>query len=313
MEPAVQVSFCATNLNTVDRLPASLASIERLGQIIGVPYEVVVTDGPSDDGARKILEEKLLSDPRFRLVRQAERNRGRGRRLAFEVSSGTTIVPFDTSITYAPMYASLLARYLALRTDRMLFSEICALSRRSIEATGGWRDLIGGEDVDLYARVAERFGVLAYPTALPDSQSRRLRASERQWRYVRGGRLSRYWRVFEVQRDQIIGANIRVRDKMGINRRKSRLRRAGLWAFFVTAYVASRFRRLRPFLFSKNGYLLFRERLLASLLDREYRELGWDGPEPRLLLTDDEMVYLERASDRWKEFLSATPAIVGRK
>ena len=55
----VQVSFCATNLNTADRLPAALDSIRALGAALGQPFEIIVADGPSDDGAREFLQEQV--------------------------------------------------------------------------------------------------------------------------------------------------------------------------------------------------------------------------------------------------------------
>jgi len=309
----VRVSFCATNLNTVDRLPRSLASVAGLGNALGVPFEVVVADGPSHDGARVLLEERARSNPEFRLVAHSERNRGYGRRRAFEASSGTTIVPFDTSIEYNPSYAAILRSYLHLGTERMLFSEICALRRRTVVAVGGWRDLIGGEDIDLYARVVSQFGVIAYPMPLADSQSRSLPAFERQMRYVRGTFLARMRRIYAVQRDQLIGSNFRVRDLMGFNRRKPIGRRAALRAFFTLAAAGARLRPIRPFVLDRNNYLYFREALLDSILRGDWRALGAEGPPPRLLLTDDETVYLERASRRWSEYTHAEPPILGRK
>lgn len=309
----VRVSFCATNLNTVDRLPRSLTSVTELGRALGVPFEVVVADGPSDDGARALLEERARSNPEFRLVPHSKRNRGYGRRRAFESSSGTTIVPFDTSLEYSPSYAAFLRAYLRLGTERMLFSEICALDRRTVVEVGGWRDLVGGEDIDLYARVVFRFGLIAYPTALPDSQSRSLPAFDRQMRYVRGSFFARMRRIYAVQRDQLIGANFRVRDLMGFNRRKPMARRAALRAFFVLVAAGARLSSIRPFVLDRNNYLYFREAILDSVLRGDWRVLGAEGPPPRLLLTDDETAYLERASRRWSEYSHADPPIVGRK
>lgn len=313
MTGEVRVSFCATNLNTFSNLPRSIASVQALGDALEVPYEVVVADGPSTDGAREWLEARSKADGRVRRVGHAERNRGYGRRRAFEASSGSTVVPFDTSIEYAPVYGDLLRAYLRLGTDRMLFSEICALSRSSITAVGGWRDLIGGEDIDLYVRVVERFGVIAVPLPLRDSQSRVLSAVERQARYVGGGRLSRAMRMYRVQRDQIIGANFRVRDLMQFNRRRSAGERFGRRVFFLVAYTGSKLRTIRPVVLPRNNYLMFRERLLRSMAAGDFRDLLWKGPPPQLLLTDDELDYLGTNVPEWNEYSAANPPLVGRK
>lgn len=295
------VSFCATNLNTRGPLPNSLESIRQVGKVLGMPFEIVVADGPSEDGAREFLEAQARIDPRVRLVLHDRRNRGFGRRRAFEASRGSTVVPFDTSVVYAPPYGNLLRGYLAVSTNAMLFSEICALRRSTVEAVGGWRDLVGGEDIDLYARIIERYGLLAFPTSRRDSQSRSLSSFDRQMRYVGGSRLARWRRIYVVQRDQIIGGNYRVRDLMDFNRSKPAGRRAIYRFFFTLAATGARLSRLKPFEFSRNNYLILREETFRSMLEGHYRELGWDEPAPKLLLAPDEVAYLEKDSALWKE------------
>jgi glycosyltransferase involved in cell wall biosynthesis len=313
MAGSVEVSFCATNLNTSAQLLASLDGIEELGRRIGRTFETVVADGPSTDGARELLEKRTESHAGFTLVRHTERNRGYGRRRAFEASRGTTIVPFDTSLTYDPVYAGLLRGYLGLATDRMLFSEICALSRRSVETVGGWRDLIGGEDIDLYSRIIRRFGVVAYPTAVGTSQSVRLGAVARQLRYVRGSRGQGLRRIYAVQRDQMIGANFRVSDLMRFNAAKPATTRLGLWFFFAACSLGARLRGIPRIGAEQNNYVLFREALLRSMRAGEFRELAWEGPPPKLLLTDDEIRYLSASSPLWRELGEEVYEYVGRK
>jgi glycosyltransferase involved in cell wall biosynthesis len=313
MEAVPEVSFCATNLNTRDRLPLSLDSVFALGDSLRRPFEVIVADGPSTDGARALLEERAARDPRLHIVAHDRRNRGYGRRRAFEASRGGTIVPFDTSLAYAPLYGELLGRYLTLETEAMLFSEICALRRSTILAVGGWRDLVGGEDIDLYARVIEKFGIIAYPTAARESQARALGSYARQMRYVSGSRLARTRRILAVVRDQIIGDNYTVGDLMAFNARKPLGRRIGYRFFFSLAALQARFSPLRPYRFERNNYLILREETLRSLLEGREAGLGWAGPPPRLLLTDDEITYLEARSRLWKEAGPRVRGFVARK
>lgn len=295
------VSFCATNLNTADRLPASLASVRALGDSLRVPYEIVVADGPSDDGAEAWLAEQSARDPTLRVVRQTERNRGRGRRLAFEASRGRWVVPFDTSLVYDPSYGPILARYFALGSPKMLFSEIVALPRDSVEAAGGWRDLIGGEDVDLYARVISRFGVIAYPTGLPSSQSAKLGSYARQMRYVRGGRVARFRRILAVQRDQVIGSHATVADLMAFNRGKTLGRRVALRAFFSLAATAAKLSAIRPAELGRNNYLLVREAILESFLSGDWHTVAGGGAPPKLPLTEEEVGFLALRSASYRE------------
>ncbi|MCI4328989.1 MAG: glycosyltransferase [Thermoplasmata archaeon] len=295
------VSFCATNLNTLDRLPGSLASVRALGEALRVPFEIVVADGPSDDGASQWLADQSVADPRLQVVHQIERNRGRGRRLAFETSRGQWIIPFDTSLAYDPRYGPILARYLAIGSPKFLFSEIVALPRDSVEAAGGWRDLIGGEDVDLYARVMARFGVIAYPTGWPASQSAKLGSYARQMRYVQGGRFARFRRILAVQRDQLIGSHATVGDLMAFNRTKSFARRVGLRAFFTLAAIAARFSPIRPAELGRNNYLLVREGLLESFLAGDWHAVAGGGPPPKLPLTQEEVEFLALRSSVYRD------------
>lgn len=287
--------------------------MDALGRALQVPYEVVVADGPSVDGARAFLEERARTDAHFHLVAHSLANRGYGRQRAFEASSGSIVVPFDTSLVYDPAYAGLLRSYVTTETDRMLVSEICALSRRSIESVGGWRALVGGEDVDLYVRIIARFGLVAWPTSLRTSQAVRMSSWDRQMRYVRGSPLHRLRRIYVVQRDQIIGGNFRVRDLMLFNRGKTLSRRVVLRIFYSFAYAGARWSAIRPVDLGTSNYLRFREAILESIRRGDYRDLRWEGPPPMLLLSSDEMGYLRVALPRWSEYEVATPAIVGRK
>jgi glycosyltransferase involved in cell wall biosynthesis len=298
---APTVSFCATNLNTVDRLPASLASITALGESLRVPFEIVVADGPSDDGATAWLTQAALADSRLHVIRQDERNRGRGRRLAFEASRGRWVVPFDTSLAYDSAYGPILARYLALGSAKMLFSEIVALPRESVEALGGWRDLIGGEDVDLYARVIARFGIIGYPTGAASSQSAKLGSYARQMRYIRGGRVARLRRIYAVQRDQIIGSHATVSDLMAFNGSKPFGRRVALRAFFVLASWGARLSPIRAAELGRNNYLIVREGLFESFLAGDWATVSGGGPPPRLPLTDDEVAFLSVRSAVYRD------------
>ena len=191
----------------------------------------------------------------------------------------------------------------------MLFSEICALRRSTIESVGGWRDLVGGEDIDLYARVIARFGLVAYPTARRESQSERLSSYERQMRYVRGSRLARLRRIYQVQRDQIIGAHYQVRDLMDFNRRKPAARRAAYRMFFTVAALGARFSPRKPFALGRNNYLILREETFRSMLEGRHSALGWAEPGPKLLLSQDEVDYLERNSALWQAERARIPEL----
>jgi glycosyltransferase involved in cell wall biosynthesis len=307
------VSFTATNLNTVDRLPASLASVRALAASVARPYEIVIADGPSDDGASDWLARESGQDPHLRIVRIAERNRGKGRRIAFEASRGRVIVPFDTSLAYDASYGPILERYVDLAVPKMLFSEVCAFPRSAVEAVGGWRDLIGGEDVDLYARLIDRIGVLAYPTGVRESQSATLGSYARQMRYVRRGSVARLRRIYAVQRDQIIASHASVADLMAFNARKPLGARFARRAVFTAAALGARLSRLKPIELGRNNYLVVREGLFESFLSREWKPFTPSGAPPQLPLTDDEFTFLERRSTVYQQNREALAPFLVRK
>jgi hypothetical protein len=307
------LSFCATNLNTRDRLEPSLSSIAALGGAVEGSYEIVVAEGPSDDGATEWLAAESGRNPRLHVVRHSARNRGYGRRRAFEASHGRWIVPFDTSLLYGVEYGRILARFAGFGSSKMLFSEICALPRATVEAAGGWRDLVGGEDVDLYARVISQFGVLAYPTGAPTSQSATLDSYSRQMRYVRGGRFARVRRMYAVQRDQMIASHATIGDLMAFNRMKPLRARLARRAFFTLAAVGAGLSAIRPVDLGTNNYLLVREGLFASLLAGDWKPLAPGGPPPRLPLTDDEFAFLEARSHFYRKHAAELAPFLGRK
>jgi glycosyltransferase involved in cell wall biosynthesis len=312
VEPA-EISFCATNLNTVRRLEATLRSVAAVAQGIGRSYEVVVAEGPSDDGASELLADWSRRDPTNRVVRHSQRSRGFGRRLAFEASRGSWIVPFDTSVEYPIESADLLRNYLTRRPHRMLFSELCALPRDLVVEVGGWRDLVGGEDIDLYARVIVRSDVVAYPLGSRRPHEDALGSYARQMRYYEGSPAARWRRMFVVQRDQIIGANYRVRDLMTFNRAKPWWIRVPMWGFFSAAYLASRWQPVRPFEGPVNNYLIFREALFRSLARGDFEAIRVDDRVPRLLLTPDEIRYLQVASPAYRELRETIAPYLGTK
>ena len=311
----IRVSYCATNLNTRSTLTASLASIEALARLVEGSFEVVVADGPSDPEVRALLATWAAEQPHRILVRHDRRNRGYGRRVAFEASRGELIVPFDTSIAYASVYGTILALYERLATDRMLFSELCALRRSTIEAVGGWRDLVGGEDVDLYAPVMERFGLLAYPIGDPTSQARVLGTFARQMRYAHGSRPRGLYRMFTVQRDQAIGANYRVADMMAFNTAKPLATRVAARLWFTGAVAAAALSPIpRRRVGGTNNYLFVRERTIESMLRGDYSDLGWpEGPPPRLPLTKDEVGYLMLRSQLGRDAFRQHPELFPEK
>lgn len=115
--------------------------------------EVVVVDQNSTDGSREILEE-YESSHSIRLFHQSIRNRGHGRQLAFEKSTGDFVISnVDMDDTYEPKLEELIDRYhdkaegIMLRVvDSKRHGALTISPRSLISEIGGWRDLDYVED-----------------------------------------------------------------------------------------------------------------------------------------------------------------------
>lgn len=155
----MKYSICITHYNNYPTVEASLNSI--LNQIDD-NFEVIVIDNFSNDGSERIL--KNFSDQKKIRLIMRRCNRGEGRELAFEESSGKYIIAnLDLDDVFLPLLTKSLRVYhsaaegflLLLVTDTNLWAQNVTIGPRSlIESLGGWRDLQYGEDWDLWSRAA---------------------------------------------------------------------------------------------------------------------------------------------------------------
>lgn len=129
-------------------------------------FEVVVVDNFSTDGTQEILRE--YSERHGIRLTVSKCTRGKGRQLAFERSSGATIISnVELDNPLKPNLVKLLESYhrscegsllLALSpTVRNAWGPagVSIIPRILVERLGGWRDIQIYEDTDLYARAAQ--------------------------------------------------------------------------------------------------------------------------------------------------------------
>lgn len=136
--------------------------MNSLLQYLDSEFEVVVTDGKSNDGTYEILQE-YAANGNIKLF-QKKCNRGQGRQLAFENSSGEYIISnIDMDDTFRAGLSSLLDFYhcrcegnvlLAIKDYTIWTQNIMIGPRQLISTLGGWRDLQWAEDWDLWRRAA---------------------------------------------------------------------------------------------------------------------------------------------------------------
>ena len=143
-------SICITNYNMMDTIHESMEAV--LAQLDS-DFEVVVCDSCSDDGSREVLDE-YEREGRIKLIVQKS-SRGKGRQIAFENSCGDYIISgIDTDDVVKPTLRALLRTYHDQHEGYMLsLDTIHIIPRKLVKATGGWRDMQWGEDVDFTKRV----------------------------------------------------------------------------------------------------------------------------------------------------------------
>jgi glycosyltransferase involved in cell wall biosynthesis len=120
---------------------------------IGGDFEVVVVDQNSTDGSLEILKQYEASNS-IRLFHQTKRNRGLGRQLAFEKSTGEYIISnVDMDDVYEPKLEELTQKYHANAEGTMLrvvdsnrHGALTLSPRRLVSEIGGWKDLDYVED-----------------------------------------------------------------------------------------------------------------------------------------------------------------------
>ncbi|MDG6994396.1 MAG: glycosyltransferase family 2 protein [Nitrososphaerota archaeon] len=144
-------SLCITNYNTIETIERSINS---LASQLKDQSEIVVVDNFSNDGSLKILR-RFQYEGKIKLVLQ-KCNRGHGRQLAFEHSSGEYIIDqLDLDDIYSQCFLDLVRLYHRKFEGNLLLCHGFLIAPRTLlNELGGWRDLQWGEDRDLWARTA---------------------------------------------------------------------------------------------------------------------------------------------------------------
>jgi glycosyltransferase involved in cell wall biosynthesis len=211
-----EISFVLANLDGARRLERTLP---RLLEVVGTPtfrdhYELVVVDAGSHDDSLRVLEEFRRAHGNT-VVRSEPSSRGRGRQLAFELSQGRHVAVLDSDTYVRSYYGVFLRGYLAVAArdpsavlayeemDGLRANMTCAVyPRAAIAHVGGWRDLWGAEDIDLWVRLVQADRLRFLPACLGDDLDHILSPSApttadhrtvREQRYGRGLAFYRRW------------------------------------------------------------------------------------------------------------------------
>lgn len=148
-------SVCITNYNSGKTIQIALPSI--LSQFSGEDFEIVAVDNNSTDNSIEVLQE-LRQRGILRELVITKCSRGRGRQIAFEVSTAPYILSnIDMDIVYTEGLKEVLATYHERHEGKVFFVHgMSILPRELVVKLGGWRNLDRNEDVDLSIRAYNR-------------------------------------------------------------------------------------------------------------------------------------------------------------
>lgn len=301
-KPTIQgivLSFCTVNAITSKSLKSSVKSINEIASDIGLPFEILIVDNIIDDESSIIVRGLSKEIPNVQVVKNRSHNVGKSKKLCFINSSGKFIVLFDNKSTYDVSYADLINSFIKLNEKKMLYSELSVIPKELIHDVGGWRELIGGEDIDLFARISVFYGILAYPTKIHDPLNESLTSKHGYYIPESKSRVKRLFNIYRFKRDQIIGCNYKVKDLMIFNQARKTSQRLALYLFFSLCKLGSKFSRIKPYKFDRNNYLVFRESVFESLVIEDFKRLSDYNREVILSLTRSELNYLSKQSKLW--------------
>lgn len=176
------VSFLITHFNGARQIEATLP---RLVEVLGRDWferhtELVFADGGSTDDSVEVVRRWATPFRNVHIV-QERANIGRGREIALERSTGRCVALLDSDHWVRPEYGTFLRAYLPWaqthrrsiiayeNADGTRANWSCSFHpRENVESAGGWRDLPGAEDLDLFSRMVLLDNLSFLPVCLVD-------------------------------------------------------------------------------------------------------------------------------------------------
>ncbi len=180
--PRPDVSFLITHFNGARQVERTLP---RLVEVMGREWferrtELVFADGGSTDDSVEVVRRWAAPFSNVRIV-QGRANIGRGRQIALEHSRGRYVALLDSDHWVREEYAPFLRAYIEWadlhrrsiiayeNADGERANWSCSFHpRENVEAAGGWRDIPGAEDLDLFSRMVLHDDLSFLPVCLVD-------------------------------------------------------------------------------------------------------------------------------------------------
>jgi hypothetical protein len=289
-------------------LEDSLNSIVDIAEDSGLDYEIIVvnttllplnpvsTEGVNENKSLKILDLR-------------NKARGAAKNEVLRKSIGTHIVLFDPEKVYDISYADVIYTFINMREKRMLFSEFIIIPKDMILENGGWGNLSVSEDLDLFTRLSESYGILFYITEGPESLERFLTYKPNQ--IISSKHYKRYGfkKRVEIIRDMLVGCNYGMKDVMllaGADNDSYSLKN------YLVLSIASFSKRLRmkgkrP---KKSNFTILMEALFESIVLLEFEKIKITDKPLSLDLGKNEIRYLSEKSEMFIKISSTLNKII---
>ncbi|MGC8515162.1 MAG: hypothetical protein ACP5OC_03390 [Thermoplasmata archaeon] len=293
------ISFIATDLYSIKDLEKNLLKIDDIGEEIGHKFEIIVgakENSSYDSLLFSDLERKIEN---LTIVRVRSTNQGMAKRIATNLSSGKYLVFFDSSFSYSIEFADIIASFIRSGEKAVLVSDLIVFPRELFVHTGGYRDLRYAEDIDLLARVYSTANVIAYPilgSSMLIRQGIPLFSEKPEVK----SRLSVSRMNFgRAQRDQILACNYRPSDIIELNLAGTG---SDIFLSFIAriAFFFARSSRVAPVVHEQNNFVLLMDKILESLVLKDYMRLDGINMKPMLTVPAEMRRYLSDVSAAWK-------------
>ncbi len=186
MKPSVSVY--GTVYNNARTVVNCVLSIQRIMNMIGVPWEIVVTDNYSTDGTYEILS-KLAKIFPIKVIRE-RCSRGKGRDLALKLSNGYCVMYVDFDMELKSFASKVIEYYIENIDNNIVYMPFGFTTRTSALRIGGWRNLNHGEDTEFFARAAVKARLVQVLVPIPRREEwtqgpRRRRYARGEFQYLR--------------------------------------------------------------------------------------------------------------------------------
>lgn len=294
----VLISFIAVNLSSIRNVERSILSIDKIGDEIGRKFEIILTSKVNSGYDYSLFRDMERKIDTLSIIRIRKHSNGMAKRVASFAASGELLIFFDPAVEYDLNAADLIAKYMARGEKSVLISDLTIIPKTVLIRSGGFRDLMVGEDIDLLARISTFNNLIAFPTGNDFSLEAQGNPLVFMPRDIRRILSSQGMKMGHAQSDQILACNYGISDIRLFSSSGGKLRFTE-WLVAIKSLIASRLSKLRPVHPKRNNFVFVMDKILESLILKDYQRIPGLEKPPLLLLSDRSVNYLMKRSGTW--------------